>query len=109
MAGQKSRAAATQPTEQPTTEEKAKRTVLTPAQKVAKLEAELAEARAKAEKKAGEQGDKLKERRAKLIEQINERKAKVEAIEAELKELGVELDDHADSDEDQHLAEEGKD
>jgi len=66
-----------------------KRTVLTPAERVAKLEAELAEARKRAEAKANKQGNELKERRARLVEQITERKAKVDAIDAQLRDLGI--------------------
>lgn len=70
-----------------------KRKMLTPAERVAKLEADLAQAKAKAEAKANRQAAELAEKRAKLVEQINDRQAKVDAIDAELAELGFEAVD----------------
>lgn len=86
----------TETTETKTAKAEAKqRKMLTPAERVAKLEAELKAAREKAEAKAKVTIDALLGKRASLIEQINERKTKVESIEAELKELGHVIDDHS--------------
>ena len=68
-----------------------KRKMLTPEQKVAKLEAELKAAREKAAAKANAEITQLKERRSALVDQISERQAKVRDIDARLKELGVDM------------------
>lgn len=52
-------------------EDKPKRTMLTPEQRVAKLEAELAAARERAEKKANKAVNEAKDKRAKLVEKRN--------------------------------------
>lgn len=74
-----------------------KRTVLTPAERVAKIEAELAAAKAKAEETASKKAAVLVEKRSRLLEQINERQAKVDEIEAELRQLDYKIDDHSDT------------
>lgn len=61
-----------------------KRTMLTPAQRVAKAEAELARIKELAAAKEAKAGNKLREQRAKLVAQIAERQAKVDAIDAQL-------------------------
>jgi hypothetical protein len=66
------------------------RTVRTPAERVAALEAELAAARERAQAKDAKRASVLQEQRAKLIVQISDRETKVAAIEAELDELGFE-------------------
>lgn len=48
-----------------------KRTVLTPEQRVAKLEAELAAARKKAEERANKAKDQARDKRTKLVEKRN--------------------------------------
>lgn len=65
-----------------------KRTVLSPAERVAKLEAELAEAKRKADAKAQLRIGLLLEQREKLMAQIDERSLKVSAIDIELESLG---------------------
>lgn len=70
---------------------KAKRTQLTAAERVAKLEADLDAARAKATEAATKQSDVLKEQRAKLVGQIADRQKKVNAIDAQLNELGTDV------------------
>ena len=67
--------------------DKPKRTMLTPAERVAKAEAELKALKLKAHERAGKAATQLREHRAKLVGQIDERKAKVEAIDAELETL----------------------
>lgn len=64
-----------------------KRKMLTPQERAAKLERELAEARAKAEAADRKQHDQLQEQRAKLQEQVDDRTAKIEAIDAALVEI----------------------
>jgi chromosome segregation ATPase len=68
--------------------EKAKRTVLTAAERIAKIEAELAAAKAKAAEAGAKKSAVLLEQRDKLIAKINELKTKVVDIEAELKSFG---------------------
>lgn len=65
-------------------DEGTKRTMLTPAQRVAKAEAELARIKEQAAAKEAKAGNKLREQRAKLVAQIAERQAKVDAINAQL-------------------------
>jgi hypothetical protein len=77
------------PTEGNAMTDKVKRTVLTPEQRVAKLEAELTAAKAKAEKRANKQRDMLLERRSKLTIRANELLTQIEAIDAELDSFGV--------------------
>ena len=62
---------------------KAKRTMLTPAEKIAKLEADLAAAKAKAEAKENKARDAAWAQRDALLNQVNERLAKIHAIEDE--------------------------
>lgn len=69
----------------------AKRKQLTPQERVAKLEADLAAARKKAEEKAGSVATQLKEKRRNLTDQIKVRQDKVDAIDAELTALGFEV------------------
>lgn len=64
-----------------------KRKMLTPAERVAKAEAELAAAKEKAEAGDRKRHDQLQEQRAKHVEVIDDRTAKVEAIDAELNEI----------------------
>lgn len=90
----------------PTTEKKtmakaeAKRKMLTPAEKVAKLEADLAEARKKAEAKANKEKAEATEKRAKL-------RAKVDELSKQIAELDKVIGDDG-IDEAEHLAREGK-
>lgn len=66
-----------------------KRRMLTPAERVAKLQAELAEAQAKAEVKDRKRYTELGEQREKLVAQIEERTDKVEAIDTERAQIEV--------------------
>jgi hypothetical protein len=66
-----------------------KRKMLTPAERVAKLEADLAAAKKAAEAKANKQVGELKTKRQALVDQVSERQAKIRDIDAQLKELGV--------------------
>jgi len=68
--------------------DKVKRTVLTPAERVAKLEGELAAAKAKAEKRANQATDKLLERRASLTAQMDKLQGKIDIVDSELRSLG---------------------
>lgn len=61
-----------------------KRKMLTPEERVAKLEADLAAARLKAESKDRGRHDQLQEQRAKLQAKVDDAQAKIEAIDAEL-------------------------
>lgn len=61
-----------------------KRTVLTPEQRVARLEAELAAARKKAEDKANKHFTQLREKRAKLVARRDDLTKQIDAIDAEL-------------------------
>lgn len=70
-----------------------KRTMLTPAERVVKLERELAEAKAKAEQRTSKQAQALIQRRNSLVAQIRERQDKVDAIVHELVALGMSYDD----------------
>lgn len=74
---------------------KKERVVLTPAERVAKLERELEAARAKAAAKDTKAADKLLERRATLVKQIDERQVKVDDIDEQLQLLGVDPDEAA--------------
>jgi N-dimethylarginine dimethylaminohydrolase len=65
-----------------------KRKVLTPQERIAKAEAELAELRSKAKVKGAKRSKVLNDQRSKLVDQIKERQTKVDAIDAELDELG---------------------
>lgn len=76
----------------------AKRKMLTPAERVAKLEADLAEARAKAEAKAKAKAGELTEKREKLTAKIVELQKQVDTINAELSALGVSTDDETEAD-----------
>ncbi len=69
-----------------------KRKMLTPEQRVAKLEAELAEAKAKAEAKTRARVEVLRKQRSTLYTQIGERKEKIEQINSELEALGFEAE-----------------
>lgn len=73
--------------------EPVKRTVLTPQQKIEKLERELEAVRAKAAEKDSKVSGKLLSQRAKLVAQIDERQAKVDDIDEQLQLLGVEPTD----------------
>lgn len=74
---------------------KPKRTTFTPEQRVARLEAELAEAKAKAEEKGKKQADELRAKRAKLVDQVKERETKIAAIDAELRVLEPETEEQS--------------
>ena len=63
--------------------DKPKRTVLTPQQRVEKLEAELAAARERAAKRANAGRTKALEKRAKLVEKRDTLNAQIAAIDAE--------------------------
>jgi hypothetical protein len=69
--------------------DKVKRTVLTPEQRVAKLEGELAAAKAKAEAKANKASNMLLEKRSKLTARVNTLLDQIEAVDTELADLGV--------------------
>ena len=69
--------------------DKAKRVVLSPAQRVAKLEADLAAAKAKAEAQQTKAADKLLEKRSALTTKVNDLLNKIEAIDTELATYGV--------------------
>lgn len=71
--------------------DKVKRTVLTPEQRVAKLEAELAAAKAKAEARANKEANILLERRGKLSARISKLMSDIDDIDTQLSRLGVEL------------------
>ena len=73
--------------------EKPKRKMLTPAERVAKAEADLAALREKATARASKAASQLREHRAKLVAQIVERDEKIEAIDDELHALGVNDED----------------
>ena len=64
-----------------------KRRMLTPEERVARLEAELKAAREKAAAKSRKQADQLKEQRTKLVARRNEISDKIQAIDAQLAEL----------------------
>ncbi len=68
-----------------------KRTILTPAERLKKAEAELAELRAKAEADAKKKVTVLIERRNKLIDRATDIEAKVKAVDAELRAHGHEF------------------
>jgi uncharacterized protein YoxC len=69
--------------------DKVKRTMLTPEQRVAKLEAELAAAKAKADARANKEQNMLLEKRSKLTGKVNVLLDSIEAIDAQLADLGV--------------------
>lgn len=71
--------------------DKVKRTVLTPEERVAKLEAELAAAKAKAEARANKEANDLLERRQKVSIQINKLTAKIDDIDTQLSRLGYDV------------------
>lgn len=71
--------------------DKVKRTVLTPEQRVAKLEEELAAAKAKAEQRANKQADTLLEKRSKLTERVNILLDQIEGVDTQLADLGVQV------------------
>jgi hypothetical protein len=77
------------------------RKMLTPAERVAKLEAELAEARAKAEAKANKAKAEAKEKRAKLLAKVDDLSEQIIALDKIIGDDGI--------DEAEHLAREGKD
>lgn len=66
-----------------------KRVVLTPAERVAKAKAELAELEAKAAAKVKARAAALREQRAKLVTKRDETDAKIQEIDNELMELEV--------------------
>lgn len=71
--------------------EKAKRITLTPEQRVAKLEAELAAAKQKAEQRANKEANTLLDRRASLMKRANEITAKIDDIDTQLSRLGYDV------------------
>lgn len=77
----------------------APRKMLTAEERVAKLEAELAAAKAKADAKKQKQIDALVERRDTLVAQVAERNTKLIAINLELDELGYVAEPAKDSEE----------
>jgi beta-lactamase class A len=84
------KAAAAPPAAQPEADKpKAKRQTLTPAQRVAKLEADLAAAKAKASEKDAKVVTDLQDKRAKLVTQIEDRQENIRVIDKQLSELGV--------------------
>jgi chromosome segregation ATPase len=84
-------------------EPKAKRKTLTQAERIAKLEAELAAARGKAVSRAQKQAERLTEQRKQLVAKRDELNTKIESVEAELKEAEAlaNADEATDSDTDQ--------
>lgn len=70
--------------------DKVKRTVLTPEQRVAKLEGELAAAKAKAEQRANKEANVLLEKRSKLSERISKLMSEIDTVDTQLARLGVE-------------------
>ena len=70
---------------------KAKRKMPTEAERIARLEADLAAAKAKAAAKNQKRINALKDKRTKLTDQIGELQSKVRDVDAELKELGVDM------------------
>lgn len=68
------------------------RKMLTPAERVAKLEADLKAAREAAAAKDAKKIDALKEKRGVLVQKVNEAQAKVRAIDEELQLLGYEIE-----------------
>lgn len=71
-----------------TTEDKPKRKVLTAAERVAKLEAQLAAAREKAAEKDGKRIASLKTKRSKLAERRDALSKQISEIDEELQLLG---------------------
>jgi seryl-tRNA synthetase len=71
--------------------EEKKRTVLTPEQRVARLEAQLAEAKAKAEAKNAKQIDVLLERGKKISERIAKLDNQYDEITRQLAALGYDV------------------
>jgi len=69
--------------------DKAKRTVLTPSERVAKIEGDLAAAKAKAAKAEAKASDKLLERRSVLTDRVNKILDEIESVDAQLAELGM--------------------
>lgn len=74
---------------------KKERKMLTPAERVAKLEAELAAAREKARGRDLQQINKLLDQRKKLVDKVTVAQAKVVAIDEELQLLGFSAEDMA--------------
>lgn len=70
-------------TPKPEKQDKPKRTVLTPAERVKKLEAELEAARKRAEERANAGRVKAQEKRAKLVAKRDELTKQIDAIDAE--------------------------
>jgi hypothetical protein len=71
--------------------DKVKRTVLTPEERVAKLESELAAAKAKAEARANKERDLLLEKRTKLTNRVDALLYQIEAIDSKLANFGVQV------------------
>lgn len=63
---------------------KAKRNTLTPAQRIAKMEAELEAAKVKATQQNSKKAAKLNDQRKALLKQIEDRKVKVTALEKQI-------------------------
>lgn len=78
-------------TAKPAPEAKPKRKMLTPSERVAKLEADLEAARKKAEQKNEAVADKLKTKRSTVVQRIEAEQAKLAKIDAELTALGYEV------------------
>lgn len=74
-------------TEVTTDEAKPKRKQLSPEERVAKLEAELAAARERAEKKANKQRTELQAKRDKLADKINGLQKQLDEIDKQLETL----------------------
>lgn len=72
---------------------KVERKRLTPAERIARAEAELKAAREKAEAEVRAKVNKLEEQLVKATAKRDEAQAKVDAINAELRELGVNVDE----------------
>lgn len=68
---------------------KRKRTTLTPEERIAKLEADLEAARARAKERADKEGNKLKDQRAALVTRREGIDVKIQAIDVQLEQLGL--------------------
>lgn len=77
----------TKPTTVEQVEKKRERKVLTPAERIAKLEADLAAAKAKAEAKAKKQVEELKAKRGTLVVRRSELTTKIDALTVEIQAL----------------------
>lgn len=73
--------------------EKAKRTTRTPEERIAKLEATLAEARTKVQARTKKAAEQLQNKRQRHLDAINKANGKIEEIDTQLEELGFAVDE----------------